>query len=418
MTRPLQKPPKKNPQIRTTAPAPPPTPRSRRAHGFSAAAAEGRFVLQHCSACGAFIYPAREACPTCLSMEIVWREAPPGGQLIAETTIRASTNTYFRERLPWRVGSVRMDCGVTIQAHVHGDVAAQARVRLIARTDASGQGVVMALPEQDSEHMADDRHLRELTCDPKFRRVLITDGRTELGQGMAKAMVDAGASIVFVGIAENWLPFEGRAGLEALAPVQMVALDVTDTVSVTELAGEIGGKVDILINTAEHARPGANLDRTGIATSRDEMETNYFGLLRLVQAFAPAMKARGADGDNRASAWVNILSVYALSNGLAFGAANASHAAALSLAQCLRAELCGSGVKVVNALVGPKDEVWRQLTPPPKVTAGQIATSVTEALRQGIEDLVVGPVAEDVIKRWKQDPSALAREMMHSRDEG
>ena len=71
----------------------------------------------------------------------------------------------------------------------------------------------MALPEKDTANMADDPHLREMTCDPKFRRVLITDGRTPSGQAMAKAFSDAGASIVFVGIADPWKPFPGLDAL-------------------------------------------------------------------------------------------------------------------------------------------------------------------------------------------------------------
>ena len=40
--------------------------------------------------------------------------------------------------------------------------------------------------------MAEDPHLREMTCDPKFRRVLVTDGRTVVGQAMAKAFSEPG----------------------------------------------------------------------------------------------------------------------------------------------------------------------------------------------------------------------------------
>jgi len=70
MTEPIQKPPRKNPQIRTVQPTLPPAFRSRKALGFSVAAAEGRFCLQQCVECGRFSYPAREACPDCLSMDL------------------------------------------------------------------------------------------------------------------------------------------------------------------------------------------------------------------------------------------------------------------------------------------------------------------------------------------------------------
>ena len=55
------------------------------------------------------------------------------------------------------------------------------------------------------------------------------------------------------------------------------------------------------------------------------------------------MRSRGADGVNSATAWVNLLSVYAHANWPAYGQHSAAHAAALSLAQCLRGEMLGSG---------------------------------------------------------------------------
>ena len=69
------------------------------------------------------------------------------------------------------------------------------------------------------------------------------------------------------------------------------------------------------------------------------MEVNYFGLLRLAQAFAPVLKARAADGPANAVAWVNLLSIFALTNYPPHGTYSASKAAAFSLSQALRAEL-------------------------------------------------------------------------------
>lgn len=411
MTDALKRPPRKDPQVRTVLPTLPPFARSRRAIAFTTAAAEGKFKLQRCSNCSWVIYPAHETCPKCWSMDLCWEEMPEGGSLISETTLHTSINTYFRERMPWRVGSIKLDAGPVVLAHVHGDVKDLARVRVIARTDKSGQGVLMALPDKETANMADDRQLRTLTCDPKFRRVLITDGRTELGQEMASALANAGASIIFVGIAENWRPFPGKSDLEAIPGVEIMPLDLTDTQSVEELAGEIGGKTDILINTAEYIRPGASMERQGIVTARDEMEINYFGLLRLIQAFGPGMSFRGADGDISACAWVNLISVFALSNWSVYGSSSASQAAAYSLSQCLRAEFAGSGVKVVNVLFGPLDESWRQPLPPPKVTPSALAKATVEALQQGIENVTLGPVAEDVIRRFREDPMVLEREL-------
>lgn len=411
MTEALRKPARKDPQKRTLVPTLPPHSRSRSSMAFTAAAAEGLFKLQRCRGCGKVVYPAREICPGCWSLQLSWEVVPSGGWLITETTLRTSNSTYFRERMPWRVGTVLLDAGPSVLVHVHGDVTERARVKVIARTDKSGQGVLFALPEQETPNMADDQQLRTLTCDPKFRRVLITDGRTEVGQAMANALAEAGASSVFVGLAEHWRPYPGKEALAAVPRVELMSLDLTDTRSVEELAGEIGGKVDILINTAEYVRPGASMNRPGIVTARDEMEINYFGLLRLIQAFGPAMRSRGADGDNSACAWVNLLSVYALSNWTEFGMTSASQAAAYSLSQCLRSELAGSGVKVINILSGPMEDSWRQTVPPPKVTARKLASTVVEALQQGIENVALGPVAEDIVKRFREDPMVLEREL-------
>lgn len=411
MTKPLPRPPKRNPQKLAVLPTLPPFRRSRKAIAFTSAAAEGRLALQTCDDCGLVIYPMREICPKCWSMELHWKDIEDGGRLIAETTLRASINTYFRERMPWRIGTVQLDAGPTALVHLHGDVKPGARVKLIARTDKSGQGVLFALPEKETPNMADDQQLRELTCDPKHRRVLVTDGRSDLGLKMAKALADAGASTIFVGIAEDWRHYENRDVLLQIPEVELKPLDITDTLSVNELAADIGGKTDILVNTAEHVRPGPTMQRNGILTARDEMETNYFGLMRLIQAFGPGMRARGADGDNSACAWVNLRSVYALSNWPVYGTTSASQAAAHSLSQCLRGELAGSGVKVINVLHGPLDESWQQPLPPPKVTPERLAIAVINALQQGIETVALGPVAQDIVQRWKDDPMLLEREL-------
>ena len=415
MSVPIQKPPRKNPQNRARLPTQPPASRSRKALGFSVAAAEGRFCLQQCSECQTITYPPREACPNCLSTALSWQDMPVGGKVIAETVIRTSTNTYFRERMPWRMGTVGLDAGISVLAHIHNDVGKNdgtgARVRMIARTDKSGKGVMMALPEEEVENMADDNQLRELTCDPKYRRVLITDGRCDTGLALARAMANAGASIIFVGVAEDWRAIGDQKALLEIPQVEMMPLDITDTNSVQECAGEIGGKVDILINNANYMRPGGVSTRRDVVTSRDEMEVNYFGLMRLMQAFGPAMRSRGADGVNSAVAWVNQLSVYALSNWPEYGSTSASQAAALSLAQCFRSEMAGSGVKVVNALCGPIDDDWHQTLPPPKVGAEVLARNICEGLQQGIEEIIIGDVAKDVLFRWKENAQVLEKEL-------
>jgi NAD(P)-dependent dehydrogenase (short-subunit alcohol dehydrogenase family)/uncharacterized OB-fold protein len=411
MTKPLARPKRKNPLRKTRLPLSPQAARSRTAQGLTAAAAEGRFALQTCADCGTIAYPPRDACPTCLSPRLPYRDVDARGTLVAETTVRVSSDPYFRERTPWRIGTVRLDAGPVLVAHLHGDTREGARVRLELKLDKSGAPVVLALPDKDTPHMQDDPQLRELTCDPKFRRVLITDGRTAVGQAMAKAFSEAGASIVFVGIADAWRPFPGMETLRGIERTEIVQFDMTDTESVAEQAEQNGGRIDIIVNTAEHIRTGGIMDRRGISIAREEMDVRFFGLMRLAQAFGPVMRSRGADGVNSATAIVNLLSVYALMNWPTYGTYSSVEAACLSATQSLRAELRPGGVRMVNVFFGPLETEWFQTVPPPKVTPAALARAVVEALQRGLEDVFVGDVAEDVRARLAVNPKALEREL-------
>ena len=412
MIPPLTRPKRKNPMLRTRQALLPPRARSRAALGLTAAAALGRFELQVCSDCDAVQYPPREACHRCLSDRLRWRGQTGLGELLSTTTVHHSHDPFFRERVPWKLGMVRLDVGPTLVVHLHSGCAPPpSRVRVDARLDKSGQGVLLAFPIDEVPNMADDRQLREMTCDPKFRKVLVTDGKTSVGQAVARAVIDAGADLVWVGYAEPWKLVPGLAELEALPQVTLLPLDLSDSRSVKQTAAEIGGKVDILINTAEVHRTEGIASRNGVETARSEMDVNYFGLLRLAQEFGPAMRSRGADGQSSATAWVNLLSIYALCNYPAHGTFSASKAAALSLSQCLRAEMRQGGVRVINVFPGPIDDEWNQALPPPKLSAGSLAKALVKALKDGVEDVYPGDVAQEWLARWQDSPKVLEREL-------
>ena len=405
----MERPKRKNPVLRTRLPTLPPAARSRVALGLTAAAALGRFELQQCRECGMVQYPPREACQSCLSVNLIWKIQQPEGELLAQTVLHHSNDLFFRERLPWRLGLVKLDCGPTVVAHLHEAV--RQRVHVRAMLDRAGQAVIAALPSKESSDMADDRQLREFTCDPKQRKVLVTDGKTGLGQALVKALAKAGADIIWVGHTEPWKKFAGFDELQKIPQVTLLPLDVTDSKNVREAAAEIAGKVDILVNNAEHHRSFGIANRQGVETARAEMDVNYFGFLRLAQEFGPAMRSRGADGKASAVAWVNLLSIYAHANFPPHGTFSASKAAAHSLAQCLRAEMRPAGVRVINVFPGPLDDEWNQLLPPPKLAPDTLARSILGALREGVEDVYPGDVAQEWLARWRDNPKALEREL-------
>ena len=79
MVGPLQRPGRKNPLRRTRRQALPSASRSRASQLLTLAAAQGRFALQCCAECGAYCYPAHDACPNCLSAALPLKDAPTGG---------------------------------------------------------------------------------------------------------------------------------------------------------------------------------------------------------------------------------------------------------------------------------------------------------------------------------------------------
>jgi NAD(P)-dependent dehydrogenase (short-subunit alcohol dehydrogenase family) len=148
--------------------------------------------------------------------------------------------------------------------------------------------------------MSDDAMLREMPATRSSGRSssrTARRGRPGTRQGARRA----GADIVWVGHAEPWKKLPGLEDITALPQVTLVPLDLTNGRSVTELAGEIGGKVDIVVNNAEVHRAFGIAARRGTDVARAEMDINYFGLLRLAQEFGPALKGRSADGTTHAA---------------------------------------------------------------------------------------------------------------------
>src|SRR4029453_14303694 len=90
------------------------------------------------------------------------------------------------------------------------------------------------------------------------------------------------------------------------------------------------GPVSIIVNNAGILRSSASLAPGAIDAARAEIETNFFGPMRMAGAFTPVLRENGG------GALVNVLSVLsfvAMAQGATYGA---SKAAAWSLTNALR----------------------------------------------------------------------------------
>ena len=410
MVKPLSNPNKKNPLIKSKINQVTPAIRSRAALAMSCHASQGNFVLQVCEDCQSTTYPPRDRCPKCWG-KLIWKPQKRSAILLAETTIHSTSDLYFREHIPWRIGTILLDAGPTAFAHLHNDIKIGDKLKINIMLDRSGNPALFALPRKASANMEDDYQYKQFTVSPKNRRVLISDGRNKMGQELAKALIKAGAETVYIGNGDMNLLFDGEQGFKNNPKIKMVSLNLLSTKSVTKVAQQYGGKIDIVINTAYYNRPGSVAFSGKITELQNSMDINVSGLSRLAKAFCPVLSARSGDKERPAIAFVDLLSVFSLTGHPNYASMAASSAARLSLINSLRSEMRKTGLKVYSILIGPLDDEWHQDILPPKISHMQIAKTVIEALNNGQEISTVGDVAKDILSRWKLDPLLAIREM-------
>jgi len=380
----------------------PPGARSSALHAMSARAATGRFVLQSCTDCGAATYPPRDACPRCWG-SLVWKDQTRGAALLSETVIRTTTDLYFRNHLPWRMGKLALDAGPVAVAHLHADLLIGDRAEMHLVIDKGGNAALFALPAGRNADMQ-DRQWREFVVPVKDRTVLVSDARSAIGRAIVGALHAAGARLVVAGMAPPARAADLADELLAQDGVQAVPLDLTDPVSIAEGLSKVGGPLDIVINSARFVRSGGVSHGGNLTDQRRAFELSAMGLSRLAQACAPILAARAS------GAFVDILSANALAPDADFAAYSAVEAARHSLVQSFRHEMRNAGVRVLSILTGPTEDEDHQSIPPPKVTPTRIAKCVLAALEGGLEQSCVGDVATDALTRWMADPALYTRE--------
>lgn len=108
----------------------------------------GQLVLPRCRDCGTVQYPLREMCRTCLGDNLEWGPVPAEGKLLSWTRLHASVEPFFRAHLPWPVGSVQLECGPVILAHlgIHAPASGM-QVRVLPCLDRGGVPVLVIVPE-------------------------------------------------------------------------------------------------------------------------------------------------------------------------------------------------------------------------------------------------------------------------------
>jgi uncharacterized OB-fold protein len=113
------------------------------------AAARDFVAVRRCLGCGRNHYPPREICPHCTNENLSWDIIEElGGETLAQTLLYHTNEERFRNRLPLRVGLIRLDIGFSAVAFLADACRSGERVKVLARLDEFGHAVLTAIPSK------------------------------------------------------------------------------------------------------------------------------------------------------------------------------------------------------------------------------------------------------------------------------
>jgi thioester reductase-like protein len=194
-----------------------------------------------------------------------------------------------------------------------------------------------------------ERHLdpdlfidRSLSGRVRDKVVVVTGASSGIGKATALKLAEAGAKVILVARGEEKL-LETKTEIDKSGGTAFIyTADISDMASCDALVARVQkehGGADYLVNNA-----GRSI-RRGIVNSFDRfhdfertMQLNYFGAIRLIMGFLPAMLER------KRGHIINISSIGVLSNAPRFSAYVASKSALDSFSACAASEFLDKGI--------------------------------------------------------------------------
>ncbi|SQD97396.1 MULTISPECIES: SDR family oxidoreductase [unclassified Parafrankia] len=168
---------------------------------------------------------------------------------------------------------------------------------------------------------------------------LVTGASRGLGRHFAAQLLQHGVAKVYA--------TARRPDSVDVPGAEVLSLDITDPASIAA-AAKAAGDVTLLVNNAGVAT-FTNLTTSDMDMIRLEMDTHYYGLLNMIRAFAPILRAGGG------GAIVNVLSAGAWAPSEHTSSYCAAKAAAWSLTNSVRLELASQNTQVTGLILGPTD---------------------------------------------------------------
>lgn len=163
-------------------------------------------------------------------------------------------------------------------------------------------------------------------------RVLVTGSSRGIGRSVTAEFARRGHHVIAT--ARN------PESLRDLDVAERLAADVTDEKSVAR-AVAAAGAVDVLVNAAGAPLVSCPIEAHPMSDLREQLEVNYLGSVRMIQAVLPGMRAQGA------GTIVNVCSVTGKVAQPLRGAANASKFALEGMSEALKYETQRFGIRVL-----------------------------------------------------------------------
>lgn len=227
---------------------------------------------------------------------------------------------------------------------------------------------------------------------------IVTGANRGMGRHFARQLLERGAAKVYAG--------SRRIEAIDLPGVEPLQLDITDPASVAA-AAKTAADATILINNAGIAT-FANLVEGDEDAIRREMETNFFGTLNMVRAFAPVLGANGG------GAILNILSVLSWRSPGIGHAYAAAKAASWSLTNGTRLELAPQGTQVTGLHVAGIDTDMLAEVEAEKADPADIARAGLDGIASGALEVLADDIAVQLKAVLNADPSVIYPELAAS----